>query len=37
MECSRIEELLSLFIEGDLSDDLAGEVTHHLNTCTACR
>lgn len=37
MECSRIEELLSLFIEGELSDDLAEKVADHLATCTSCR
>lgn len=36
MNCRRIEELLPLFIEGDLSAEAMNEIASHLNTCSPC-
>jgi len=36
MECEKIEELLSAYIEGDISPVLAREVSQHLDRCPVC-
>lgn len=37
MDCSRFEELLSDYIEGTLTNDVAVEMTAHMNSCPGCR
>jgi anti-sigma factor RsiW len=36
MNCRRIEELIPLFVEGDLEKGEAEQVAFHLETCSAC-
>lgn len=37
VRCYRIENLLSLYIDGQLSDKLTAEVDSHLSECQSCR
>lgn len=37
MDCQKIEDLLSEYIENDLSQQLRHEVTRHLDRCESCR
>jgi anti-sigma factor RsiW len=37
LNCRFSEELLALYVEGDLSSAQAGKVEHHLNRCAKCR
>jgi len=36
MNCRRIEELIPLYVEGDLDSDKAGAVASHALTCAGC-
>jgi hypothetical protein len=36
MNCSRIEELIPLYVECDLESDEAGRVSAHVETCGSC-
>jgi hypothetical protein len=37
VKCYRVEHLLSLYIDGELSDKLAREVEEHLEECASCK
>jgi len=37
MNCTQIEEIISMYIEDDLPDDMYNEVSSHLETCDSCR
>ena len=37
MNCRRIEEMIPLYVEGDLEADRAEVVSDHLKSCAACR
>ena len=37
MKCSEIQESLSQFIEGDLSEVANSDVKKHLSSCDACQ
>jgi predicted anti-sigma-YlaC factor YlaD len=37
MNCKKVEDLLSNYIENDLSEDVRKEVSLHLNECENCR
>src|ERR1044071_3177162 len=36
MNCRRIEEMIPLYVEGDLEVDLAESVSAHLKSCEGC-
>lgn len=36
MKCEKIEELLSLYLENDLSSEEKAAVKNHLQTCSSC-
>jgi Putative zinc-finger len=37
MNCRRIDELIPLYVGGDLDEHAAGDVQSHLQSCEACR
>ena len=37
MECEEVEELLPAHLEGDLKDEIAGQVQDHLKSCPRCQ
>lgn len=37
MNCRRMEELIPLYVEGDLGEHSASDARAHLQTCAACR
>ena len=37
MECKKVKELLSLYVEGALEEEEERKVKEHLSTCPACR
>jgi len=37
MDCKKIEELISRFIENDVSEDLHKSISLHLRECSKCR
>jgi len=36
MKCKSIQKRLSAYIDGELGEDLAGEISRHLETCPYC-
>lgn len=37
MDCLQVEELMSLYLEHEVSDDVYKEITAHIEQCRACR
>lgn len=37
MNCNKIKDLISSYIDGELSETLQKEVEQHLNTCNQCK
>lgn len=37
MDCLQVEELMSLYLENEVSEDIYREITAHIEQCHACR